>query len=158
MAEHYKERRGSCGPPVHVQDRRSPLCSTATIRPLADRTTSVASSLTSASYPQALGLGLASSAGCHPDAQAGIVSVTTVPAPEHSSSAALAARIARRGHLMQGAPTLPGNRSASLEASLRRTALLLLLLAGVSVPGVVLAQAPQHAVPPALRCPGDKVV
>lgn len=59
---------------------------------------------------------------------------------------------------MPGAPTLPGDRSAHLEASLRSTALLLLLLAGVSTSGVVFAQAPQHALPPALRCPGDKVV
>jgi len=86
------------------------------------------------------------------------VSVTTFPAPGHSSSAALAARIVRRGHLLRGAPTLPGNRSASLEASLRSTALLLSLWAGLSWPGVALAQAPQHAVPPGLRCPGDKVV
>ena len=128
------------------------------IRALADRTTSVASTLTSASYPQALAPGLASWAGCHPGAQAGIVSVTTLPAPEHSSSAAKAARTAKRGHLMRGAPTLTGDQSASLEASLRSTALLLLLLAGVSAPRVVFAQAPQHAMPPALRCPGDKVV
>ncbi len=32
------------------------------------------------------------------------------------------------------------------------------LWAGLSWPGVALAQAPQHAVPPGLRCPGDKVV
>ncbi len=97
-------------------------------------------------------------ASCHPEAQAGIVSVTTLPAPEHSSSAAEAARIVRRGHLVRGAPTLPGNQSVFLEASLRSTVLLLSLWAGLSWPGVALAQAPQHAVPPGLRCPGHKVV
>ncbi len=86
------------------------------------------------------------------------MSVTTLPAPGHSSSAAEAARIVLRGHLMPGASTLPRNRSVFLEASLRSTALLLSLWAGLSWPGVALAQAPQHAVPPGLRCPGDKVV
>ena len=86
------------------------------------------------------------------------MSVTTVPAPGQSSSAAMAARIVRRGHLVRSTFILPGNRSAVLEVSLRSTVLLLSLWAGLSWPGVALAQAPQHAVPPGLRCPGDKVV
>ena len=41
---------------------------------------------------------------------------------------------------------------------MRSTTLLLSLLAGMSAPGVALAQAPQHALPPGMACPGDKVV
>ena len=45
----HEDRRGSCGPPGHVQARLSPWCSTAMIRPPGARTISVASTLTSAS-------------------------------------------------------------------------------------------------------------
>lgn len=87
-----------------------------------------------------------------------MVSVTTLPAPVHSSSAAEAARIVQRGHPVRNASTLPGDRSAFLEASLRSTILLLSIWAGLSGAGIALAQAPQHAVPSGMRCPGDKVV
>lgn len=87
-----------------------------------------------------------------------MVSVTTLPAPVHSSSDAAAARIGRRGHPPRHRSILPGDRSLFPEAPLRSIVLLLLLWASLSVSGVARAQAPQHAVPPGLRCPGDKVV
>ena len=87
-----------------------------------------------------------------------MVSVTTLPAPMHSSSAAATARIVRRGHPARRPSILPGDRAFLPEASLRRIVLLLLLWAGLSVSGVARAQAPQYAVPPGLRCPGNKLV
>ncbi|MGI4795555.1 MAG: hypothetical protein ACRYG8_16065 [Janthinobacterium lividum] len=87
-----------------------------------------------------------------------MVSVTTLPAPVHSSSAAAAARIGRRGHPACRRSILPSDRTSFPETPLRSIVLLLLLWAGLSVSGVAHAQAPQHAVPPGMRCPGDKLV
>lgn len=41
---------------------------------------------------------------------------------------------------------------------MRSTVLLLLFCAGLSGSAIAHAQAPQHAVPSGMRCPGDKVV
>ena len=86
-----------------------------------------------------------------------MVSVTTLPAPMHSSSTVAAARVVRRGQPARQGFILSGDRAFFPEALLRSTVLLLFCV-GLSGSGIAHAQAPQHAVPSGMRCPGDKVV
>ena len=91
------------GGDAHSQARRSPLCRRATMRPSGARTTSVASTVTSTSCRQEPAPEADGDAGRHPDAQDGILSVSTpVAPPQQRKSAAHQTGRRQAGPVPQG--------------------------------------------------------
>ena len=109
----YDERFGGVGKDAHSQARRSPLCRKATMLPSGARTTSVASTVTSTSCRQEPAPEPDGDAGRHPDAQDGIVSVSTpVAPPQQRTSAAHESGRRQAGPAPQGGLIVVASRCA----------------------------------------------